>query len=74
MGTPGGGLFPGVEKVVGGIGNADFLAAVRSVAAGRGRFAASGVEALDGGGAGEHAGTFVAHNVDQKPGNGVGVR
>jgi hypothetical protein len=39
-------VISGVEKVVGGIGNADFPAGLRSVATGRGRVAAFGVEAL----------------------------
>src|ERR1700676_175647 len=73
-GTLGCGLFRCVEKVVGGIRSADFLAYVRGVAAGRGSFATFGVEALDGCGARENAGAFVAHDVDEKPGNGIGVR
>src|SRR6204780_3673146 len=42
------GLFRCVENVNGGIGYAKFLAGVRRVAAGRGRFAAPGIDARDG--------------------------
>src|SRR5258706_10193196 len=67
-------LFRDVEQVVSGIRHADFLADVRSVAAGRWRFATFGVEALDSCGARKHAGAVVAQKVDEKPGNGIGVR
>src|SRR5580704_5866227 len=67
------GSLRGVEEVVGGIRHAEFLADVRSVAAGRGRFAAFGVEPLDGCSAGEHTVAFVGDNVDEKPGNRIGV-
>src|ERR1700686_359742 len=69
-----GGSLRGVEKVVGGVGDAEFLVCVGGIAAGGWRFAAAGVEALNGGGAGEHASTIVADDVDEKPGNGIGVR
>src|SRR5712692_1749851 len=68
------GLFRGVEEVVSGVWHADFLANVRSVAAGRWCFATFGVEALDGCGAREHAATIVAEDVDEKPWNGISVR
>src|SRR5208282_62862 len=66
-------LLRGVEEVVGGIGDAYFLSGTHGVAAGCGRFAAFGVEALDGCGAGEHAAAFMAHDIDEKPGNGISV-
>ena len=74
IGLPCSGLFRSVEKVVGGIRYADFLARVCRVAAGCGCFAAFCVEALDGCGAGEYAAAFMAHDVDEKPGNGISIR
>jgi hypothetical protein len=66
-------LFGGVEEVVGGVGGAGFLAGVGGVAAGGGRFAAFGVEALDGGGAGEDAGAVMSEDGDEEPRNGIGI-
>ena len=63
----------GEEEVVGGVGNAEFLAEVRSVAAGRRCLAPVGVEALDGGSARKDAAAIVADDVDQKPGNRISV-
>src|ERR1700738_4104632 len=68
-----GGLLRGVEEVVGGVGDADFLVCVGGVAAGGWRFTAAGVEALSRGGAREHASAIVADDVDEKPGNGICV-
>src|SRR5271163_305790 len=67
-------LLRSVEKVVGGIRHANFLTGVYRIASGRGRLATFGVEALDGGGAGEDAAAVMAHDIDEKPGNGIGVR
>src|SRR6267378_1756726 len=67
------GLLGGEEKIVGGVWCTHFLADVRSVAAGGGCFAAFGVEALDSCGAGEDAAAFVGDDVDQEPGNRIGV-
>src|SRR5712675_1338191 len=67
------GSLGGEEQIVGGVWRTDFLADVRSVAAGGGCFASFGVEALDGCGAGEHAAAFVGDDVDQEPGNGIWV-
>ena len=36
-------------------------------------FATLGVEALDGGGAGEYAGAVVGDDVDEQPGDGIGI-
>jgi hypothetical protein len=44
------------------------------VTAGGGSFAALGVEALDGRGAGEDAVALVTDDMDEEPGNGVGIR
>ncbi len=52
------GSFRSVEDVVGGIVHANFLAGVSSVAPGSGRFAAFGVQPLDGCGSRQH--TLVA--------------
>src|SRR5580704_863146 len=71
---PSSGLLRSVEKIVGGIGNTDFLARVCRVAAGCGGFASFGVEALNAGGAGKYAAAFMTHDVDKKPGNGIGIR
>src|SRR5229473_1442394 len=68
------GSLRGVEEVVGGVWNAEFLAEVRSVAAGGRCFAPFGVETLDGCGAGQHAAAIVADDVDEKPRNRIGVR
>jgi hypothetical protein len=64
----------GEEEVVGGVGDAEFLAGMCCVAAGGGGFATFGVEALDGGGAGEYAAAFMADDIDEEPGDGIGVR
>ena|ERR1700720_165499 len=69
-----GGSLRGVEEVVGGVWNAEFLADVRSVATGRRCLTPFGVEALDGRYAGEHAAAIVADDVDEKPRNRIGVR
>jgi hypothetical protein len=66
-------LLGGVEEVVGGVGGAKFLAGVGGVATGGGGFAAFGVKALDGGGAGEDAGAVVGEDGDEEPGDGIGV-
>jgi hypothetical protein len=57
-------LLWSVEQVISGVWHADLLADVGTVAVGRTRFAAFGVEALDGRGAREHAAAFVAYDVD----------
>src|SRR5258708_17438544 len=67
------GSLRGVEDVVGGVWNAEFLAEVRSVAAGGRCFAPFGVETLDGCCAGEHAAAIVADDVDEKPRNRLSV-
>jgi hypothetical protein len=64
----------GVEKIVGGIRHAELLIGMRSIATRRGRLAAFGVEALDGGGPQEHAVALVADHLDEQPWNGIGVR
>jgi hypothetical protein len=46
---------------------------VSGVATSGGGFATFGVEALNGGGAGEYASAVVADDVDEQPGNGVGI-
>jgi hypothetical protein len=46
---------------------------VGRVATGNGCFATFGVETLDGGDGGEHAGTVVADDVYEKPGDGIGI-
>src|SRR5713101_8449858 len=68
------GSLLGVEKVVGGVWNAELLAEVRSVAARRRCFAPFGIETLDGCGAGQHAAAIVADDVDEKPRNRISVR
>src|SRR5229473_3767772 len=67
------GSLRGVEEVVGGVWNAEFLAEVRSVAAGGRCFAPFGVETLDGCYAGERAAAIVADDVDEKPRNRLSV-
>src|SRR6267143_5589705 len=67
------GSLRGVEEVVGGVWNAEFLAEVRSVAAGGRCFAPFGVETLDGCYAGQHAAAIVADDVDEKPRNRLSV-
>jgi hypothetical protein len=66
--------FWAVEKIVGGVGDADFLVDVVGVAAGGGGFATLGIETLDGSGAGESALAIVADDLDEQPGNGFGIR
>jgi hypothetical protein len=66
-------LFCAVEKIVGGICDADFLAGVGGVATGGWGFAAFGVEALDVIGAIEDAFAIVGDYVDQEPGDGVRI-
>src|SRR5258708_9836721 len=67
------GSLRGVEEVVGGVWNAEFLAEVRSVAAGGRCFAPFGVQTLDGCYAGKHAAAIVADDVDEEPRNRLSV-
>src|SRR6266436_1249686 len=67
------GSFRGVEKVVGGVGDAKLLANVGCVAAGGWRFATFGVEALDCRSAREDTGAVMAEDIDQEPRNGIRV-
>lgn len=66
-------LFRGEEQIVGGIGHTHFLGSMRFIAAGCGRFAAFGVEALDGRDTRENAFASAADNRDKQPGNGTHV-
>src|SRR5882724_1108789 len=63
-----------VEKIVGGVGDTDFLVDVVGVAAGGRGFATFSIEALDGSGAGESAVAIAADDLDKQPGNGFGIR
>ena len=67
-------LFLAEKEAVSGVGHSDFLSNVRSVAAGSWRLSTFGVQALDAGGRREHAAAVVADDIDEKPGNGIGVR
>jgi len=66
-------LFWCVEEIVGRIPHADFPAGVRSVAAGRGCFATFCIKALNGRDAREQAVAVVTDDVDEQPGNGLGI-
>jgi hypothetical protein len=63
----------GKEEVVGSVGRAEFLAGVIGIATRAWRFATFGVDALDGGGSCEDASAFMADDVDEEPGDGIGV-
>ena len=61
------------RKVVGGVGCAKFLSEMVGIATCGRSFSPFGVNALNRSGAGEDSGALVADDVDQKPGNGIGI-
>jgi len=62
------------EQVVGGIGGAEFLVNMGGIAIGGGSFSSLGVEALDGSSSRKDTLAFVTNHMDEKPGNGIGIR
>src|SRR5208282_2002961 len=69
-----GSWFGGVENVASPVGNADFLAGLRRLAAAvRRRLAANGFQALDARRLGQQAAARDRLGGEQQPGNGVGI-
>jgi hypothetical protein len=67
-------LFGRVEKIVGGVGDAHFVAGSSGIAAGIRGFAAIGVDALNGSSAGKNAGAaLMADHMKEQPRNRVGL-
>jgi len=66
-------LFLRVEEIVGGIPHASFMAGLPSVAVGHGCFATFRVESLNGCDARKQAVAIVADDLDEQPGNRIGI-
>src|SRR5271169_489519 len=66
-------LFRGEEEIVGRIRHTYFLVNMCGIAAGSGRFAAFGINALDECYAREHAFSAAADDCDQQPGDGIRI-